>query len=598
MKKLAKMICIALVLSVMMGFLTACPINAKNGSVSKKTLHYKVDWRLDNYGTAYPLSIYQYDKDKKLSYNFENNSNDGTLLTIYEDNTEYIIKPKYTKINWYYTDLGELAKQYDYKNDYFGKIDYEYSGDKVIRETHHYPNGSYAYRFNKLVFEYTRNKDGLVTRKIITGTDGPSNEPKSRDVYEYEYDSNGNITKMTLNGKYVDEYGHAGIKERRYDDHNNLILLVSQDGSSEEYKRTYDKKGLQTNLVITYRASDGSVSSESRTFEYDDHDNVVLEKGKMNDFTSETRHEYKYDEKGKMTYHRKYSTNSKGFTDESIWSHKFEYDADGDLIKDSDLQNKRNWTEYIYWGAEPDIKETRIDNSDPEEVTTETETEQTVNTTVNSSSEITTTEQTVTSKTTAQSLGKVDKVSSKASAFEKSAYHLKTLIGKDQNTVLNSIKKKYKVKLSKWWYMKYDHTDELGKQYNQDWIEYYYPCKIKIGSASFEALTIQCIASNKRVVQIGFMNGSYFDHGKNQKKKVAKKIYDYCKSNLTKMPGKTISSRDEENGGFIYHYLTYKTSDGYSIYTCYANWGNKDKFNSYFYCYNVNDGYHSESYNE
>ena len=97
------------------------------------------------------------------------------------------------------------------------------------------------------------------------------------------------------------------------------------------------------------------------------------------DFTSETRHEYKYDEKGEMTYHWFKTTTSGAFTNEQTWSHKFEYDKDGDLIKDSDLVNERNWTEYIYWGAEPENKETKIDDSDQTTNMTETEANQSVN---------------------------------------------------------------------------------------------------------------------------------------------------------------------------------------------------------------------------
>ena len=353
---------------------------ANSGTDSKKVLHYKVDWRLDNYGTAYPLSIYQYDENGKPAYDYEDSSyKDGTLLTIYEDNTKYIIKPKYSKIDWHYTDLNELAKQYDYKNDYFGKIDYEYSGDKVVRETKDYPNGCYEYNYNHLVTEYTYDQAGLVARKIITGTEGRSGRADLKEVYEYEYDANGNTTKINLNGKYVDEYFNP-VLERKYDDHNNVILIVRSNGTQDKYERTYNSKGLQTRMILTYILADGTSNSEDHTYEYDDHDNVISDKSTFGGFTFETRHEYKYDEKGEMIFHWFKMTGSNGYNNEQTWSHKFEYDKDGDLIKDSDLLNERNWTEYIYWGAEPNNKEAQNDNpADLTTTTTETETNQSAN---------------------------------------------------------------------------------------------------------------------------------------------------------------------------------------------------------------------------
>lgn len=373
MKKFVKPISVLLVLTVMMGLMTACQNKTKTASSeqnkdktpssSEKVVHYKVNWRLDNYGQAYPISIYQYNKDGKIAYSYTGDDYNYPELTVYGENTDYIIRLKYTKIAWSYSDLAELAKDYDYKNDYHGKIDYEYSGNKVSRETQYYPNGTEKYRYKTLVTEYTRNNAGLVTRKVLTGTGSTSGEADLREVYEYEYDANGNVTKQTINGKPRD-----GVLEERFDEHNNTILIVYDDGSKTEYKRTYNSKGLLATMErIVYKA-DGSVGSKATdTYEYDDHDNVILDKGSLNDITGETRHEYKYDEKGKITYHRSYYSDSNGHTNEKIESYEFTYDADGYLIKEKDLSKERNWTEYRYWGEETQEDDRTTESSEPDQ---------------------------------------------------------------------------------------------------------------------------------------------------------------------------------------------------------------------------------------
>lgn len=116
-----------------------------------------------------------------------------------------------------------------------------------------------------------------------------------------------------------------------------------------------------------------------------------------------------------------------------------------------------------------------------------------------------------------------------------------------------------------------------------------YNCK-DIGAFVFDTVDVDYAASNKRVVSVTLsLNNIERDN--------AQMGYEYFASHLSSSCGQPISSYANEEDDTVCYYGTYKTNDGYSFWVCYADWGN-GQYAYYITCYNINDGYHTDSFIE
>ena len=355
---------------------------AETTKVTEKTSRIVVDYKNNKYGEEYPTSIKQYDNNGKVEFIYSaSNTSSYPLLYIYEDGVVYSIKLKEYIFDYKYEDLSSIRDKYDYKKDYYTKVESEYdANNKLIKSTEYCPNGSYTYGdFKKIVTEYTYNDQGLVTVRKTKASDSKTRKDVT-DVWEFEYDKNGNKTVCKLNGKYCLETtsytGDASVHDIKYDDHNNIIQINYNAGGKEKREITYNdagqilknvqkqynKKGKVTSsITITNDAAGREIkrveklynkgkttASSTTTKKYNEHGDILRESTKMSikGFDTDTIHEYKYDENGKMTYHHVYAP--KGTLNKTT---TYEYDSDGFLVKET-LDNKGtvSWTVYKYWG--------------------------------------------------------------------------------------------------------------------------------------------------------------------------------------------------------------------------------------------------------
>ena len=167
-----------------------------------------------------------------------------------------------------YTTNGLLSKITSYKTD--GSLDteiiYNEYGDEI-------ENTAYGNKYS----------DGIITlKKTITYIDkgSPFREVISLNgeacsMYEYEYDINGNITKVssinlsTMNTNYYTIYS--------YNDHSDLSMTTSYDSNGgitgyTRYEYTYNDHGSYTKIVATN--SDGNQWTYGE-FEYDADNNLI-----------------------------------------------------------------------------------------------------------------------------------------------------------------------------------------------------------------------------------------------------------------------------------------------------------------------------------
>ena len=327
-------------------------ITGETEKETKKTLRLVVDFKSKKGGSEDIFTIEQFDdKGKSEFYYSSSNTSSYPLLSIYEENTTYIIKlKKYISVYDFedkeIEDLSIVRDQYDYKNEYYIKEVYEYSNDhQLVKSTAYYPNGSYEYGdYKTRTTEYIRNKNGLVTQKTSTFT-GSSSKPDVTDVYKYEYDKNGKLTNTFINGKASDE------NETKYDDHGNVIQRGRGNGIIETHERTYNAAGLCVyDIVKTINKEGETAFVDKYRYEYNDHGDVILVRNESVDEKYDVHHEYEYDSNGKMTYHHFYT--QLGGTNTTI---NWKYDSDGDLLQEiEDDRGNIHRKKYKYWGEKTD----------------------------------------------------------------------------------------------------------------------------------------------------------------------------------------------------------------------------------------------------
>jgi len=159
---------------------------------------------------------------------------------------------------------------------------------------------------------------------------------------------------------------------------------------------------------------------------------------------------------------------------------------------------------------------------------------------------------------------------------------LKQSLGKDCDTVKKGIEEHYGTKLKE-----ADRFSNVDSSISEPYCEVSFDCKIKIGDIVFNKIIINYIESNNYVYSIGLHNnGSDEDTNKQN--------FNSSSSQLGSMYGDPFSSGSFDN----YDYYTFKSPDGFSFFSCFADWAQDGNFTSILSAYNINDGYHTDEFKE
>jgi hypothetical protein len=279
---------------------------------------------------------------------------------------------------------------------------------------------SWEYKYNGNSLEATGTKtsvtlynaSGNVTEVTTYNTKG-----LVMNVEKYRYDGAGNkieysrysgssdgpvayqkISKYDARNNVTEESGYDGVEKflnkYSYDTQGNLLEIIYQKNGVLKEKRTFQKDGLKTNVLI-YNASGKLISKllltfdskdnmleetvygvnqdiiEKKTYDYDDKKNLKREsKFKLNKMTLRTT--YNYNESGDLTeiteegpesakfVKKSIAYNSKGFITEIKWRRKgnedynsitYTYDARGICTQSETFYPSSNYkalTKYIY----------------------------------------------------------------------------------------------------------------------------------------------------------------------------------------------------------------------------------------------------------
>ncbi len=279
----------------------------------------------------------------------ENNNSDGSIG---EDGNQYVGEnenAETTNSTFFYYDSDGV------KNEYIETLvrEYSYNDDGIVESSY------------DSAYDYTLNNDFYITSETINTNGGG----KSPQIFQYKYDTNGNLIELihTYDGVTPDY-----TQEYEYDAKNQLVLETytgySDSGSPEtpittEYE--YDANG---NLILETKA-DGGYTTYSYTNGFLTEEIVYLMDGTPYSGTDyyyengllitevhtpynalldpeSTTIEYEYDNMGNLI------TETKSKQGEIQDCYKYEYDPNGNLIiKDYYTGNNyilKEQFEYVY----------------------------------------------------------------------------------------------------------------------------------------------------------------------------------------------------------------------------------------------------------
>lgn len=244
---------------------------------------------------------------------------------------------------------GELQGYILYECDEYGReIKLTNNSTHVVKETEYdgYTKNEYYYYRGDLSgrVEYVYDKDGNLLKETKYSSSS-TNEPLSNT---YRYDGNGNLTE-----KIEEKYGYHGIDETSYvydyDSDGRLLNVYVNGKLQEEY--TYFNDG-------TYKVYEPNVSGYAEMYFqvslYNSKGNIIRKTIYDTDYDkvdSEDRYEYTYNPDGTLQKGIVYW--SSGNRDEQL----YEYDQHGNLIKVekyhyTQLTGERGelyaWEEYEY----------------------------------------------------------------------------------------------------------------------------------------------------------------------------------------------------------------------------------------------------------
>ncbi|MCM1146167.1 MAG: hypothetical protein NC407_15835, partial [Lachnoclostridium sp.] len=331
------------------------------------------------------VTEHRYDDDgNQIEYQFQVYDSEGNHISFTHETWAYDANGK--EIEYVsYDESGEIEKktqsEYDTNGNQIKEIQYGSDGEKtgwtewkynaaecVIEYADYNLYGNCTRRICK---EYDEQKNLLKT--VTTGYDRKTGQRSFQDIYEYEYDENGNRIKCVLwnaneifvwneseydgNGiitQHTDYYSNGTVESVwEYDERGNEIKHTRYNGESAvDYMREYeyDESGRQT----CSRSYDGGVMTGITQYEYDERGNLLKtvtteydrESGQQN---GQRIYEYGYDKNGNMTkydaatyteetyrcsWEREYNENGKetAFSyedDAAFYESKTEYDENG-----------------------------------------------------------------------------------------------------------------------------------------------------------------------------------------------------------------------------------------------------------------------------
>ena len=170
----------------------------------------------------------------------------------------------------------------------------------------------------------------------------------------------------------------------------------------------------------------------------------------------------------------------------------------------------------------------------------------------------------------------------KSAEFEDACSFMKTLLGQNATAAKRMIKEHFGIKLTE--KNRFANSDSL---ITEPYCQIVYGCSVVIDGMAFDEIAVDYIESNNYVYSISFHNTRADDVTNRQ-------IFRDCSSKLYGLYGTIISSYDETT----FNSYTFRSDDGFSFWTCCADWGSDGNMIAYLSVYNINDGYHTDSYIE
>lgn len=168
--------------------------------------------------------------------------------------------------------------------------------------------------FSTTSYEYDDNN--MLVQKVVTLLD------RSPDFYTYEYDDNYNLIHTRENGQITETYQYDEYN-RRISDSNNTIYIYNDDNSKQ-----IDAYGTKVNDEI--------IIEGSFEYEYDNRNNIILQKRYNQDYKLDSSVQYMYDDRSNLITHNEYDQNNT-----LIFSKTYKYDESDNMIEYKHYANEK-----------------------------------------------------------------------------------------------------------------------------------------------------------------------------------------------------------------------------------------------------------------
>ena len=214
-----------------------------------------------------------HNKKSEVFYEYDSNGNVTKRTNNYYKNGEI----SSTDVTTYTRNAnGDATEQngYDKNGKHTYRYTYEYDGTKLLRkDRYEYNNGERCTEYH----QYSYDGDNLVKEEAYF-YNSRTGEMQLEEVYSYEHDSNGNLTREiytdALSGDvmrvYICEYDGNGnlTRDFAYDEYGNVVYgheYIYENGKLATQKR-YDECGVFANYMV-YETSDLPAFEEGMTYQ-------------------------------------------------------------------------------------------------------------------------------------------------------------------------------------------------------------------------------------------------------------------------------------------------------------------------------------------
>lgn len=203
------------------------------------------------------------------------NGNTATITTTFPDD------PDYSEVTGIYTVAfdaqGRLIKDvysYTYGLTVINEYAYDQWGNQILRKNSATENGI---DLGWDLAEWVYDANGNLLKEVYSGGSG---DFSYRSTFTYTYNENGDVTHE----KYEDNDGIGWDFTISYDANGNITGTrnIAPDGTTEG-TYNYDENGVLVSIIDVFIGSDGSFSTTTITFEYDEYGNVIKETGRTGD---------------------------------------------------------------------------------------------------------------------------------------------------------------------------------------------------------------------------------------------------------------------------------------------------------------------------